>query len=395
MVEANPDQRILILAPIGRDAELARRTIRRAGMDAGVCAGIDDLCSALSRGVGAILVTQEALSPDELGRLLAAVDKQPPWSDLPMIVLAESGAMHHLADHIGDRANATFLERPTGAATLVRAVEMALRARRRQYELREYLGSLAQAQEAERKARALAEEAVSIRDQFLASVAHDLKNPLGGIMGFAQLLQRQISRGRAPDEARLVQQLSHIERMAVSAIGQIEELMDVARLQAAQPLSLTLGTVDLVALVRRVAEEFQGASSAQKILVAAPATQIAGSWDGRRLERVVSNLLGNAIKYSPDGGDVEVRLQRAGEDVVLTVEDQGIGIPAADLPRVFDQFYRGRNAEGVSGTGLGLTGVRQIVEQHGGAISIQSEEGKGTVVTIRLPATPTTVDMET
>jgi signal transduction histidine kinase len=104
------------------------------------------------------------------------------------------------------------------------------------------------------------------------------------------------------------------------------------------------------------------------------------------VERVVANLVSNAIKYSPGGGDVRVELAAEAGWAVLRVQDQGVGIPAADLPRVFEQFHRAANVAGrIGGTGLGLAGARHIVEQHGGSIALESQEGVGTTVTVRLP----------
>src|SRR5262249_14012287 len=126
------------------------------------------------------------------------------------------------------------------------------------------------------------------------------------------------------------------------------------------------------------------------IAVDGPARLI-GSWDAVRLERVLTNLVGNAIKYSPDGGPVAIELasevdEQARGWAVIRVRDQGVGIPALDRPHVFERFRRGANVERhIAGTGIGLFGSRQIVEQHGGTISVESEEGVGSTFTVRLP----------
>ena len=117
-----------------------------------------------------------------------------------------------------------------------------------------------------------------------------------------------------------------------------------------------------------------------------------GEWDAARLERVLENFLSNACKYSPEGSAITVTVAREGERgdewAVLTVADAGIGIPATDVPHIFEQFYRAGNARDIQGAGVGLVGAKQIIEQHGGAIAITSEEGEGTTVTIRLPFAP-------
>jgi signal transduction histidine kinase len=119
-------------------------------------------------------------------------------------------------------------------------------------------------------------------------------------------------------------------------------------------------------------------------------TELLGEWDTARIERVICNLVNNSIKYSPHGSQIALALRREhavdGAWAVLTVSDQGVGIPADELARVFDRYYRGRNVVGkVHGTGIGLAGVRQIMEQHGGQIAVTSTEGSGTTVSVRFP----------
>jgi signal transduction histidine kinase len=388
------DERVLICAPVGRDAALARETVSEAGIAAEICADVEHLCRELAAGAAALVLTQEALFPTAVERFLDALSAQPSWSDLPVVVLVSGGpstaSNTRLVTHFASRAHVTFLERPVRATTLVSAVEMALRSRRRQYELRDLLVARMQAEEAERQARAEAERAVHIRDQFLASVAHDLKNPLGTIKGYAQLLQRRIAGTDSGEAADLVRGLARIDAMVTRAVGQIDELLDLARLQANQALALNLAPTDLVSLARTVAEEYQDAGTRHEITVRAAIRELSGVWDGPRLERVLGNLLANAIKYSPAGGQIAVAVKReeCGPAIwaVLSVRDRGIGIPAADLPHLFQPFYRASNAVGrLRGTGLGLAGARYIVEQHGGTISVESQEGGGSTFTVRLP----------
>jgi len=244
----------------------------------------------------------------------------------------------------------------------------------------------------ERRARALAEEAVRMRDQFLSTISHDLKNPLTTIKGRAQLLRHTLEGIEGPVGERAAAELTRIDHTASRMTRLINELLDVARLRAGQPLALDLHPGDLIELTRRIAAEYTDMGKRHRILVETAAATITGEFDLFRLERVLDNLISNAIKYSPTGGDITLRLreERAERDdapgtSILEVEDYGLGVPAADLPHIFERFHRAGNVGGTAGTGLGLAGARQIVEQHGGTIAVDSREGVGTKVTVRLP----------
>jgi signal transduction histidine kinase len=240
------------------------------------------------------------------------------------------------------------------------------------------------------RALAAAQEAIRTRDEFLASASHDLKNPLTTIKGTAQALRRRAEREGALDPARVAAALEGLDSAATKMAAQIDALLDVARLQMGRPLELARRPTDLVALARRSAAEYQQTTESHRIGVEASETELVGAWDPTRLERVLGNLLDNAIKYSQKGGDITVHLARegagAGAWVVLTVRDRGMGIPAADVPRIFERFRRGANVVGrIGGAGIGLAGVRQIVEQHDGTIAVESQEGRGSTFTVRLP----------
>jgi signal transduction histidine kinase len=227
------------------------------------------------------------------------------------------------------------------------------------------------------------------KDAFLATASHDLKNPLASIKGNAQLIGRQVARG-AVDPARLAAGLASIDSAASQMAALIDALLDLTRLRLGRPLELERQPTDLVALARRVAAEQQATSERHRIVVDSAEAELVGSWDARRLERVLGNLLSNAVKYSPQGGPITVAVARAPEPertwAVLTVRDRGLGIPARDLPRIFEHFHRAANVAGaIPGTGVGLAGARQIVEQHGGTISVESREGEGSTFTVRLP----------
>jgi signal transduction histidine kinase len=229
---------------------------------------------------------------------------------------------------------------------------------------------------------------VQVRDAVLALAAHDLKNPLGAIVGYIHALQRRLADASIPDVESLAGWLTQMSAAANRMALQIDELLDLARLQAGQPLNLRRSRMDLVALVRRLAASYEQTTQCHRIKVCALAPRLIGQWDAARLERVVDNLLANAIKYSPQGGDIALALahEAAGDDcwAVLTVRDQGIGIPVADLSRIFSWCHRANNVGSIPGTGLGLASARLIIEQHGGTIAATSEDGRGATFIVRL-----------
>ncbi|NTU85426.1 MAG: PAS domain-containing protein, partial [Chloroflexales bacterium] len=244
--------------------------------------------------------------------------------------------------------------------------------------------------ESERRAHVAAEEAVRTRDELLALVSHDLRNPLTVILGQDQIMVKHVRALGEPGE-RLLPRLTVIRDMVSQMEAQLDELLDAAQLQAGQALYLNCQPMDLVGLVREVVGAIQATSVKHQIRLTAPDLALMCLGDRRRLARVFANLLRNAISYSPTGGAVEVAITQeadaAGGWVAVSVRDAGIGIPAADLPRVFERFYRGANAVGrIRGTGLGLASARYIVEQHEGSIQVESVEGSGSTFTVRLPS---------
>ncbi len=223
------------------------------------------------------------------------------------------------------------------------------------------------------------------KDEFLGSLSHDLKTPLTTVRGTAQLLARQLRRGAPPAPATLASSIGAILSAAEAMATQLDAALDAVRLRMGRPLSLLRQRTDLVPLARELVDEHRYATDRHRLVFQAHEPSLTGTWDGPRLRRVLRNLLANALAYSPDG-DISLDLRREDDAAVITVCDQGLGIPAADLPRVFDRFHRGANVDGrIAGTGIGLADARQVVEQHGGAITAESTEGAGTCITVRLP----------
>jgi len=240
--------------------------------------------------------------------------------------------------------------------------------------------------ESEIRARAEAEAAVSAQDEFLSIASHELRTPVAAVKATAQLAQRAIQRGHY-DPLRTTAYLEGIARAADRLASLVDDLLDISRLRTGR-LKLRPETMDLVALVREIVDRYASTSTTHHFKLTTPREQVSIEADPLRIEQVMDNVLSNAVKYSPDGGDIAVRMWRDDGGVALSVADQGIGLPAGHETRIFETFGRAPNAaaQQLPGLGLGLAVCRQLVEAHGGRIWATSPgEQQGTTVGLWLP----------
>jgi signal transduction histidine kinase len=240
----------------------------------------------------------------------------------------------------------------------------------------------------QRQARLLLQEQ-QLQAELSQAITHDLRSPLATISGRAELLQDQLSTPEGLSLREMTTGLAKIRANVDRMAGRVGELTDAMRLQSGQAIELRRRVTDLVALTRTAADEHQQTTERHRLRVEGDLASLVGWWDEARLGRVLDNLLSNAIKYSPRGGDITLSL--AGEPVaepawaVLRVRDEGMGIGAADLPHIFERFYRGDNVEQVHGFGIGLAASRAIIEQHGGSLVVETTGPSGSTFALRLP----------
>ncbi|RAQ98430.1 PAS domain-containing sensor histidine kinase [Thermogemmatispora tikiterensis] len=232
-------------------------------------------------------------------------------------------------------------------------------------------------------------EADELKDEFISIAAHELRTPLAALTGYAEMLLRQTERGHGPPLASWQREaLEEIQQGTARLVSLTEELLDLSRLQAGR-LQLQRLPADLVPLVRQVVRRLQPTTARHQLTVQAPAEPLVALIDPHRLEQVLTNLVENAIKYSPQGGPVEVRVVPEGDGraILISVQDHGIGIPRHQQGQIGGRFMRAENARawGIEGTGLGLYLARALVEQHGGRLWFESEEGRGSTFFVRLP----------
>jgi signal transduction histidine kinase/ActR/RegA family two-component response regulator len=360
-----PDDTELIgvLAPLGRDAPLTVELLEANGCRARVLKSLEELSHALPDGLGAAIITEEALLAG-LDGLEGALSGQPPWSDFPLVLLSNHGFEGaRPLQRLSGLGNVTVLDRPVHLRTLLTAVNAALRSRRRQYEAR---------------------RAIVQRDHFLAMLGHELRNPLGAIVFATESLRGQLGPGPSGRLLDTVQRQSrHLTRL-------VDDLLEVSRVTSGR-IRLEQRPVDLRALLERTVTTLAPWIHSQKmhLKLDVPDAPSMVMGDEVRLEQVFSNLLTNALKYTPPGGRIWATLKAEGAEVVVKIRDDGIGLEPSMKERIFELFAQAETALDRSrgGLGLGLTLVRSLVELHGGTVEAQSEGlGKGTELTLRLPS---------
>ncbi|HEX6084533.1 MAG TPA: hybrid sensor histidine kinase/response regulator [Thermoanaerobaculia bacterium] len=368
MTSEQVSRRVLIVAPIGRDAELMCTHLESAGVSCEICADVDDLCGELERGAGAILVTEEAIGPEVAPRLARVLGEQPAWSDVPIIILTGTPleTKSRSFRELGRRTNVTLVDRPVRINSLISAAQTALRARARQYEVRDLMTKL--------------EQRVHERDRFLAILGHELRNPLGAILLASQM--RDDDGKLDGDHADLIERQSkHLTRL-------VNDLLDLSRVVSGK-IVLKREPMDLSDALRQAMEMVHDAAARQKVSVELrhnkePLPVFA---DPLRAAQIIANVIGNAIKYTPEGGHVVVSVERDG-DAIVRVTDDGVGIAPDRLGTIFELFAQAENAIGRAqgGMGIGLALVRSLLELHGGKIDVKSDGiGHGSEFVIHFP----------
>jgi PAS domain S-box-containing protein len=230
-----------------------------------------------------------------------------------------------------------------------------------------------------------AQASARLREEFIAVASHDMRTPLAAVRGYAQLALRHLDREPEADPESLRRWLRDIDSSVDRLAHLVSELLDASLVRADQPVPLQLAPTTLGSIVREVVERHGELTDGHEFSVQVPPDEPEGMWDRERLVRVVDNLVGNAIKFSPDGG--EVRLESGERDgrAFIAVSDEGIGIPASERHVIFNPMHRGGNVGQVIGTGLGLSGSRRLIEMMGGTIEVSSQLSKGSTFTVWLP----------
>jgi signal transduction histidine kinase/CheY-like chemotaxis protein len=381
MVEADKtiDERILILVPTTKDAVATQRILQTAGLISHVCESMLQIAREGGRGAGAALLTEESIANDREGYLSSFLRAQPKWSDFPLVVLTRAGLdpRTSFAD-LRAVGRMTLVQRPVQIAGLVSTLEAAIRDRRRQYKLRDYLIERDITEEQLR-------DADRRKDEFLAMLAHELRNPLAAVNTATAVLRQDRLNS---DERR--QMFEILSRQVAQLNRLIDDLLDVSR--------ITRGKIELKRVPLKVSQLVDAAVQVVRPLVTAAGHHLEVDrpieddlWilaDPARMEQVVVNLLTNSTKYTPPGGQIELQFKREGDQLCLAVRDNGLGISSDMLNRIFEVFTQVRHTldRSEGGLGIGLTVVRRLVEMHGGRVEAHSDGvGHGSEFVVCLP----------
>jgi signal transduction histidine kinase len=411
-MQATPEHAI-ILAPRGRDSQLALMMLNEAGVHGVISRDLPGLCAELEQGAGLLLISSEALLGGDLEPLIRLIEQQPAWSDLPIVLMTHHGGpQQNPASRFGPQlGNVTFLERPFHPVTLISLVTTALRGRRRQYEARDRLIDLSQSelrlqntletleQQVEERTAQLRHNEEALRQsqkmeavgQLTGGIAHDFNNMLTGIIGSLELLRRRLARGRTEDLDSLI---DLGVTSANRAAGLTHRLLAFSRRQSldSKPVEMNTLVISMGELLQRsINESIHLDMQLDEQLWVAKA-------DPNQLESALLNLVINARDAMPNGGRLVVSTSNqcldedftqaqgnldAGDYVVLSVTDTGCGMPQSIINRVFDPFFTTKPIG--QGTGLGLSMIYGFSKQSGGHVAIHSVVGEGTTVSLFLP----------
>ncbi len=372
---------VLVHAPVGRDAELMVRLLADLGVAASALPRFDDLLGRVEAGnAGALLMTVEALSNETVFTLSEALNKQPHWSDLPVLILVpggrESSAIGYLESVLSVLPNLTLLERPIRPSSLGSVARNALRTRTRQYEVQRIL------EEREQGALAMIEsEKLAAVGRLASSIAHEINNPLEAVTNLLYLIGSEdglteAGRDFLKSAERELARVSQITSQTLRFHRQSTFAMEVA------PESLL---EEVLGIYRTRLTDSRVAVSCDF----APDVRVT-CYEGD-IRQVLSNLVGNAFDVMRNGGRLRLRTRcrtwwATGESgVMITVADDGPGIPENVRSRIFDAFY---STKGIHGTGLGLWISKRIVGKHRGYVTVRSSMGAahGTVFHVWLPS---------
>ena len=367
---------VALLTPSAHDASLAQSVLKSSGIDSKPCTSSSDLVAAMSSGCGAVILAEEALTASAVSQIRQALDDQEPWSDLPILLLVK-GDIVKATEIFSRSGNISILERPFSQLTFVRFVEVALRARRKQYELRDLLVR-------HQSAKTESENANRAKSEFLANMSHEIRTPIGAIMGFIDVVR---SSGQLTTEN--FEFLSVAVRNSNQLLAIVDDILDLSKVEAGR---ITIENTEFsfrhlvqdIIVSRTLAANEGGICLNAEIDTGVP--EVIRS-DSVRVRQILMNLINNAIKFTPKGS-VTVRVGYENSRLRISVTDTGIGIGPEQVKKLFQPFSQADSSttRKFGGTGLGLTLSRKLAELLNGTLTLErSEPNKGSTFVFEFP----------
>ncbi len=358
------ERRIIVFAPTGQDAPITERLFNEANIAVVVCDAENNLADLLMAGAAALLIVEEALTPPVQNTLQRYLAKQEHWSDLPVLLLTKRGANSMDVQKAIERlGNVTLLERPVRTTALISSAKSALRARARQYQ-----------------ARTLDKR----KDEFLATLAHELRNPLSPILNATHIFERQHPSDQTTRMVAMVRrQIDHLTRL-------IDDLMDVARITSGK-LKLQISPTSVGKIVTQALEIASGTVVQRKheleVTVSDSDSSTPMTADHVRLVQILANVLVNAAKFTPVGGKIVLSTEVDSKSATFRVKDTGRGLSPEEIDKIFEMFSQSRAVgEPSTGLGMGLHLARVFSKMHAGSIEAFSDgKGKGSEFVIKVP----------
>lgn len=364
---------VILLCPTGQDATLIAQVLLKENIDSTPVKDIETLCNRSYDDAGVLLIAEEALNAEGIETLNQTLSNQEPWSDIPIILLTSGGGKNQQfklkrLEVFVSSGNVTLLERPLQPLTLISAIQVALRSRRRQYQVRNLL--------------IVQIEATKIRDEFISIASHELKTPLTSLKLQTQMTKKVVAKSATISVERMQKQLDYTINQIDRLNKLVDDMLDISRINTGK-LKLQKSNLNLSMLVIDLIDRFMPQFEAVECRIDSFITPgVVGHWDSYKLEQVLNNLFSNAIRYSP-GKTIHVGLIKMNDKAILNVKDEGMGIDPANLERIFERFERATSTS--SGLGLGLYITRQILDLHQATIRVESKLGQGSNFIIELP----------
>ncbi len=364
-----------MIASSKRDATITAKLFEENGFKFCFCDGLNHLCDELQRGCGVTVLSPDVFIRENVSRLVRWLDEQPKWSNLPVVFVA------HRDDNstpvLYEYGNVTILQQPLHIVTLLSAIRSGLASRQKQYELRDLL-----AQEA--KMQTLLREADQHKDNFIAMIAHELRNPLSPLKSALQLMEMS-----EDDQAGTIELRGIMSRQVDQMVRIVEDLLDVSRISTGK-LQVVRNPFNLIDSVKSGVEAARPfiEQSNQTLYLQIASKRVPVNGDPARLAQVTANILNNAAKYTPDGGNIWLSVICNSASACIEVRDDGIGMTPEEISSVFEMFRQHDVASerGKAGLGIGLTLVKSLVEMHEGSIAVTSEgKDRGSTFTVTLP----------